>query len=212
MFVGVSKIFVLVRRIRDVWAWLKCMHAHMRTSAAIVKVWFPECPLFGGKNTWQKRFGTTDSVRCPEFRGGRFSEVANVLQVSGFQSVTRTLSALGSVSASRSVRSGRFYCIYMVPCTIHTPHISVKNSIINGRLGVGSYHNNGFSIVIINIQVTITSNEDIMWRCIYRIRIFTIGSQSREMDVELQLTHTPPPETSGGHSAISSLLYSEARN
>ena len=150
---------------------------------------------FGGKYTWQKRFGTMDSVRCPEFRGGRFSEVANVLQVSGFQSVTRTLSALGSVSASRSVRSGRFYCIYMVPCTIHTPHISVKNSIINGRLGVGSYHNNGFSIVIINIQVTITSNEDIMWRCIYRIRIFTIGSQSREMDVELQLTHTPPPET-----------------
>ena len=27
-----------------------------------------------------------------------------------FQSVTRTLSALGSVSASLSVRSGRFYC------------------------------------------------------------------------------------------------------
>ena len=28
----------------------------------------------------QKRFGTKDSVRCSEFRGGRFSEVANVLQ------------------------------------------------------------------------------------------------------------------------------------
>ena len=75
-------------------------------------MWFPECPLFGGKNTLQKRFGTKDSVRCPEFRGGRFSEVANVLQVWDFQSVTRTLSALGSVSASRSVRSGRFYCMY----------------------------------------------------------------------------------------------------
>ena len=61
------------------------------------------------KNTLQKRFGTKDSVRCSEFRGGRFSEVANVLQVWDFQSVTRTLSALGSVSASRSVRSGRFY-------------------------------------------------------------------------------------------------------
>ena len=59
----------------------------------------------------QKRFGTKDSVRCSEFRGGRFSEVANVLQVWDFQSVTRTLSAVGSVSASRSVRSGRFYCI-----------------------------------------------------------------------------------------------------
>ena len=32
------------------------------------------------------------------------------IQVWDFQSVTRTLSALGSVSASRSVRSGRFYC------------------------------------------------------------------------------------------------------
>ena len=85
--------------------------AELRTMAAIVKVWFPECPLFGGKNTWQKRFGTKDSVRCSEFRGGRFSEVANVLQVWNFQSVTRTLSTLGSVSASRSVRSRRFYCI-----------------------------------------------------------------------------------------------------
>ena len=43
----------------------------------------------------QKHFGTKDSVRCSEFRGGRFSEVANVLQVWDFQSVTRTLSALG---------------------------------------------------------------------------------------------------------------------
>ena len=73
-------------------------------------MWFPECALFGGKNRWQKRFGTKDSVRYSEFRGGRFSEVANVLQVWDFQSVTSTLSALGSVSASRSVRSGRFYC------------------------------------------------------------------------------------------------------
>ena len=50
------------------------------------------------------------SVRCSEFRGGRFSEVANVLHKRDFQSVTATLSAVGSVSASRSVRSGRFYC------------------------------------------------------------------------------------------------------
>jgi len=41
----------------------------------------------------------------------RFSEVANVLQVWDFESVTTALSALGSVSASRSVRSGRLYCI-----------------------------------------------------------------------------------------------------
>ena len=50
------------------------------------------------------------SVRCSEFRGGRFSEVANVLHKRDFQSVTATLSAVGSVSASQSVRSGRFYC------------------------------------------------------------------------------------------------------
>ena len=71
----------------------------------------------------QKGFGTKDSVRCSEFRGGRFSEVANVLQVWDFQSVTRTLSALGSVSASLSVRSGRFYCtctsIYGIHVHIH---------------------------------------------------------------------------------------------
>jgi len=71
--------------------------------------------VFGGKNTLQKRFVGTkgkDSVRCSEFGGGRFSEVANVLKLWDFQSVTRALSALGSVSASRSVRSGRFYTVY----------------------------------------------------------------------------------------------------
>ena len=82
----------------------------MVVCSARVRIINTECPLFGGKNTLKKRFGTKDGVRCPEFRGGRFSEVANVLQLWDFQSVTRTLSALGSVSASRSVRSGRFYC------------------------------------------------------------------------------------------------------
>jgi len=62
------------------------------------------------KNVLQKRFGTKDSVCCSEFGDGRFSEVANVLQVWDFQSVTRALSALGGVSASRSIHSGRFSC------------------------------------------------------------------------------------------------------
>ena len=68
------------------------LHAcrYKRGRGCNVKVWFPECPLFGGKNTLQKCFGTKDSVRYLEFRGGRFSEVANVLQVWDFQSVTRT--------------------------------------------------------------------------------------------------------------------------
>lgn len=39
-------------------------------SGCIIKVWFPECPLFRGKNVSQKAFGTEISVRCPEFRGG----------------------------------------------------------------------------------------------------------------------------------------------
>ena len=106
-------LFVLVRKVCDVWEWLNCMHVDASEEGAVnVKVWFVECPLFGGKNTLQKCFGTKDSVHCLEFRGGRFSEVASVLQVWYFQSVTRTLSTLGSVSASRSVRSGRFYCSY----------------------------------------------------------------------------------------------------
>ena len=57
-----------------------------------------------------KRGWDAKSVRCSEFRGGCFSEVANVLHKRDFQSVTATLSAVGSVSASRSVRPGRFYC------------------------------------------------------------------------------------------------------
>ena len=113
----VKYLYSCARYIRGVWEWLNCMHAYVRVqegSGCNVKVWFPECPLFGDKNTLRKRFGAKDSVRCSEFRGGRFSEVANVLQVWDFQSVTRTLSALGSVSASRSVRSGRFYCIHTI--------------------------------------------------------------------------------------------------
>ena len=69
------------------------------------------CPLFRGNNVRCSAVGTEKSVRCPEFSGGRFSEVAIVLHKRDFESVTGTLSALGSVSASRSVRSGRFYCI-----------------------------------------------------------------------------------------------------
>ena len=34
-----------------------------------VKVWFPECSLFGGRNTLQNCFWTKISVRCLEFRG-----------------------------------------------------------------------------------------------------------------------------------------------
>ena len=72
----------------------------------------------------QKRFGTKDSVRCSEFRGGRFSEVANVLQVWDFQSVTRI------VRSRECVRSGRFYYNYIgatcssMPLVMHHTKIS----------------------------------------------------------------------------------------
>ena len=83
------------------------------------------CPLFRGKNVRKKRGGDAKSVRCSEFRGGRFSEVANVLHKRDFQSVIATLSAVGSVSASRSVRSGRFYCI---------PHSHLHNTLCKCKL------------------------------------------------------------------------------
>ena len=76
------------------------------------------CPLFRDKNVRCSAVGTEKSVRCPEFRGGRFLEIANVLHKRDFQSVTGTLSALGSVSASRSVRSGRCYCKLYAPNTL----------------------------------------------------------------------------------------------
>ena len=72
-----------MRKVRDVWEWLNCMH---------------------------------DTSEGGEFGGGRFSEVANVLQVWDFQSVTRALSALGSVSASRSVRSRE--CVRFSECPL----------------------------------------------------------------------------------------------
>ena len=88
-----------------VWEWLNCMHVDTSEGGAVMsKCGFRSVRYLEVKI---RCFGTKDSVRCSEFGGGRFSEVANVLQVWDFQSVTRALSALGSVSTSRSVRSGR---------------------------------------------------------------------------------------------------------
>ena len=114
-YVGVySKLFVLVRKVSDLWEWLNCMHVDTSEGGAVMsRCGFRSVRYLEVKIRYKKRFGTEDSVRCSELGGGRFSEVANVLQVWDFQSVTRALSALGSVSASRSVRSGRFYCTYI---------------------------------------------------------------------------------------------------
>ena len=46
-----------------VWEGLNRMHVDTSEGGAVMsKVWFPECPLFGGKNTLQNRFGTEDSA------------------------------------------------------------------------------------------------------------------------------------------------------
>ena len=83
----------------------ECMHVDTSEGGAVMS----RCGFRSVRYLEVKiRCKNEDSVRCSEFGGGRFSEVANVLQVWDYQSVTRALSALGSVSASRSVRSGRF--------------------------------------------------------------------------------------------------------
>ena len=71
------------------------------------------CPLFRGNNVRCSAVGTEKSVRCPEFRGGRFSEVANVLHKRDFESVTGTLSA-GSRECVRlgvSAQGGFTVCV-----------------------------------------------------------------------------------------------------
>ena len=48
----------------------------------LLKVWFigfRECPFTEVKIHISEMLGTDESVRSPEFRGGRFSEVAYVL-------------------------------------------------------------------------------------------------------------------------------------
>ena len=110
-------LFVLVRKVRDVWDWLNCMHVDTSEGGAtMARCGFRSVRYLEVKIRCKNALEPRIVVRCSEFRGGRFSEVANVLQVWDFQSVTRTLSALGSVSASRSVRSGRFYCTFRRLC------------------------------------------------------------------------------------------------
>ena len=102
----IVKLSVLMRKVRDVWEWLNCMHVDTSEGGAVMS----RCGFRSVRNL-------EIEIRCKNALGPRLVsaarslEVANVLQAWDFQSVTRALSALGSVSASRSVRSGRFYCI-----------------------------------------------------------------------------------------------------
>ena len=65
------------------------------------------------------------AVRSLEVTGCRFSEVTDILQVWDLQSVTSALSALQSVSASRTVSSGRFYC--NISCQVSN-HVKISNT------------------------------------------------------------------------------------
>ena len=64
------------------------------------------CPLFRGKNIRLNAVQRKDFVRCPESGSVHFSEVANVLQLWHFQSVTLQVSVVAWVSASWRVRYG----------------------------------------------------------------------------------------------------------
>ena len=57
-----------------------------------------------------ERRSAQDFVRCPESGSVRFSEVANILQLWYFQSITWQVSVVAWVSASWRVRYGRFRC------------------------------------------------------------------------------------------------------
>ena len=62
------------------------------------------------------------AVRSLEAIG--FTEVADVLQVQDLQSMTGALSALESLSASRTVHSGRFYCKAYPPVKPRYPFLT----------------------------------------------------------------------------------------
>ena len=70
--------------------------------------------------------GSSSFVRCPESRSVRFSEVALVLQLRWFQSVTRSLSVIERLSASRRVRYRRLDCI----CVIIANYNNYYNNIV----------------------------------------------------------------------------------
>ena len=55
-----------------------------RLQRIVVKAWFLERPLFGGKYALQARLGDKNSICCSEFRAVHFSKVANVLRVWDF--------------------------------------------------------------------------------------------------------------------------------
>ena len=79
-----SKQFVLVRKVRDVWEWLNCIHVDTSEGGAVMsRCGFRSVRYLEVKIRCKNALGPRIySVRCSEFGGGRFSEVANVLQLS----------------------------------------------------------------------------------------------------------------------------------
>ena len=126
-------LFVLVRKVRDVWAWLNCMHVDASEGGAVMsRCGFRSVRYLEVKIRCKNALGPriVSAVRSLEVVASR--RLPMVLQVWDFQSVTRTLSALGSVSASRSVRSERFYCIAMRTCSKPVWH-TVTHCVVSNQ-------------------------------------------------------------------------------
>ena len=61
----IVKLFVLVRKVRDVWEWLNCMHVDTSEGGAVMsRCGFRSVRYLEVKIRCKKRFGTKDSVRC----------------------------------------------------------------------------------------------------------------------------------------------------
>ena len=76
----IVKLFALLHEVRDVWEWLNFMHVQVRELGAVMSWWgFQSVRYLEVKVHCTNAFNLSkDSVRCSEFGGGRFSEVANV--------------------------------------------------------------------------------------------------------------------------------------
>ena len=77
-------------KVRDVWEWLNCMHVDTSEGGAVMsRCGFRSVRYLEVKIRCKNALGPRIVSAVRSFGGGRFSEVANVLQVWDFQSVTQ---------------------------------------------------------------------------------------------------------------------------
>ena len=117
-----------------------------QTQKTILRVWLPGCPLFRSNFVLKSHVGSLNGVLCPESRSVRFLG-GSVLQ---FQSVTRSVSAVGRLSASRRVRYRRFNCIYYI-----SVHKFIFGAKAKGRMRMRSNGNIPVLINLLTVDVVI---------------------------------------------------------